>query len=108
MPPDVKQKIIAVTAEYNAAQDEISRLEQFEDTAKYLKANNLDMSNRFDVNRLIQKLEGNRVSIMRSQLKIIKQVEDDLTVQMQAKGLLPPGRRFSFSQDLAPDERPGS
>lgn len=62
----------------------------------------LDMSNRKDVIKLINHLEIQKIELMKEQLKLVELAEDRVTADMQARGLLPPGKRFDLERDLKP------
>lgn len=76
--------------------------EQMIKTRQLLKDNDIDLTDRFDVERLINLLETERHATMEQQLAQIRQIEDDVTDQLVAAGVMPPGRRFDFAKDLAP------
>lgn len=61
----------------------------------------LDLSKRSDVNKLINHLENERNELMKEYLKVIEMVEDTVTRDMTARGILPPGKKFKI-EDLKP------
>lgn len=73
-----------------------------------VKENNLDLGSNFDITRLHAILERERNATMQEHLALLRKVEDDITNQMIAEGLIPPGQRFSFERDLAPMGGPKS
>jgi hypothetical protein len=103
---DDNPKVPPVKAARDQAKGKVAALKMQADTADFIKRQKLDLSNPFDVKRLINKLEGDRVSLMRVQLQLTKQLEDALTTRLQKDGIFPPGRRFSVLTDLAPQTSP--
>jgi hypothetical protein len=104
-PEGTKAAKDAAKGKLKDAEDELTRLQFIAKTAEFLKANHVDLKNRMDVTRLINVLEANRVEVMRDQLKIIQQIEDDLTQQLQAQGLMKPGQEFRIEM-LSPMSNP--
>lgn len=66
----------------------------------------LDMSKRSDVNKLIGHLEQQRIELTNQQLKLIEIVEDKLTMDLVARGMLPPGKRFDITKHLTRNTPP--
>lgn len=96
----------ALKAELDLALDEQYEMQEWDNTARFLEANNIDLGNRFDVIRLTNLMEQRRVDLMKYQLSIIEQVENDLTAQLQGQGLMAPDDKFSFEKHLAPMANP--
>ena len=59
----------------------------------------LDLTKRGDVNTLINHLEMERIELMKEHLRVIEMVEDEVTQDMTARGILPQGQRFKL-EDL--------
>lgn len=89
------------------AERQLWMAQEYARTAKFLEDNKIDLGNRFDVIRLTNLLEQRRVDLMKYQLSIIEQVENDLTQQLQAQSLMSPQDHFRFETHLKPDANPG-
>lgn len=85
-----------------AAKDQETRLQSDAELKQFLEDNDIDLSNRFDVVRLTNLLEGRRVDLMKYQLEIINEIEDDMTKELQAQGMMGPEDHFSIEKHLAP------
>jgi hypothetical protein len=93
------------TASDDDKADITRRIKVLEEQVKALnlvQENNIDLSNRYDVTRLVSLLETERYKTMEQQLVIIQQLEDTITDQMIAQGMIPAGRRFVLERDLGP------
>lgn len=85
-----------------AAKSNLSLLEEQAKAAVIIEDNDIDLNDRFDVTRLVSILEYERFQTIKQQLTIIENLEDTITDQLIAQGMLPPNQRFSFEKHLAP------
>lgn len=88
--------------EYMAAEAGLEMLEEQTKAIKIIEDNDIDLNDRFDVTRLVSILEYERYQTMQQQLAIIQTLEDKITDQLIAQGMLPPNERFSLEKHLAP------
>lgn len=89
--------------EFNKAMKDLnSSLGEQAKAAQLLDDMKIDLSNRSDVMRLINKLEMDRYSIINQKAAVIKQLEDKLTQELNAAGILPAGVKFDIEKHLSP------
>lgn len=62
----------------------------------------LDLGKREDVAKLISRLEEERILINKQALKFIEEIEDRVTKDLQARGMLQPGAKFDVEKHLGP------
>lgn len=86
------------------AEFQVFKLEQMMKTKQIMDDNDIDLSERFDVERLINILENERYATMSSELEQIRKIEDDVTDKLVGAGLFSPGQQFRMEKDLAPME----
>lgn len=97
-----KEQMVLTKDEY---QSELRALQPLEEKAKadrLVTELKLDLSKRSDVMKLVDHLEQERVELMKEHLKLINIVEDEITQDMQSRGMLQPGRKFTL-EDLQPN-----
>lgn len=70
--------------------------------AKLIDDQNIDLSNRSDVMKLINYLEMERFKLMNEQVVLIKQLEDRISEELHQQGMLPKDVRFSVEKHLSP------
>lgn len=68
--------------------------------ARLVRDQKLDLSQRDDVKKLINHLEKERLDIMKKHLNLIDEVEEKVTEDLRAKGLLQPGASFKVEKHL--------
>lgn len=93
-------------AQYKNANDkaksEVKRWQYISEMNTFINDHKIDLGNRFEVIRLTNLLENRRVDLMKHQLAVIHSIEDDMTDQLHAQGILNLDDKFTFKKHLAP------
>ncbi len=99
---EVFEQLEEGTPEYKQTKEQLELYEEQVKAFRIIEDNDIDLNDRFDVTRLVSLLEYERYQTMQQQLAIIGNLEDQITDQMIAQGMIAPGERFSLEKHLSP------
>jgi len=118
---EYQKQFVNAEAEYKQKLDELEKMKGAMDKKSYnkalsvmkstygekakaaalLKELDIDLSKRSDVNKLINRLEMDRYSLVTEQVATIKNLEERMTGLLQKQGMLPAGTKFEIEKHLS-------